>query len=195
MQVAYIREEKHFNSQSVNLLLFIAFSRFCNKQLLQMIRIKFTLSYIFDFFFFFGGGGVIFTGGGWRCKYNAGTVLTGFYRILKAELCSRRKQPLQSEDFTKHTFLKYFDKNCTTSCVEHLLAITEGCNDFDIPHCYFNVSGAEISFNFVFFNEEGSKNWAQVNDVKNFNQKDISKEKEQEQHKLISYDIIFVQCC
>ena len=58
--------------------------------------------------------------------------------------------------------------------------ITEGCNDFDIPHCYFNVSGAEISFNFVFFNEEGSKNWAQVNDVKNFNQKDISKEREQE---------------
>ena len=74
MQVAYIREEKHFNSQSVNLLLFIAFSRFCNKQLLQMIRIKFTLSYIFDFFFFLGGGGLFSRGGG-----GGGNIMQGPY--------------------------------------------------------------------------------------------------------------------
>ena len=38
--------------------------------------------------------------------------------------------------------------------LEHLFANTEGCNYFDLPHCYFNVSDVEVTFNFLFFNKE-----------------------------------------
>ena len=41
--------------------------------------------------------------------------------------------------------------------LEHFLAMTEGCNDFDIPYCYFKVSDAEISFNFLFLIKKKGK--------------------------------------
>ena len=70
--------------------------------------------------------------------------------------------------------------------LEHLLANTEGCNDFDIPYCCSNVSDVEITlYNviecrstlFVFFNKEEKKNWAQVNGLKNGNRKGIYNKK------------------
>ena len=35
--------------------------------------------------------------------------------------------------------------------LENLLVSAEGCNDFDIPYCHFNVSDVEITSNFLFF--------------------------------------------
>ena len=61
--------------------------------------------------------------------------------------------------------------------LEQLLAITEGYSDFDVPYYYFNVSIAEISFNFLSSKKEEKKTWAQVNDLKNVNRKSISKKK------------------
>ena len=79
-------------------------------------------------------------------------------------------------DFTKNTFIIYFDHNCRTAFFQNtsLRSKRVGMN---LTH--HTVSSTFLTLKchsvFFFFDKKRKKNWAQVNDLKNINRKAISK--------------------
>ena len=75
-------------------------------------------------------------------------------------------------DFTKNTFIIYFDHNCRTAFFQNTSVRSKRVG-MNLTH--HTVSDVEMSFSFLIFNKKRKKNWAQVNDLKNINLKAISK--------------------